>query len=129
MSGGTIVNSTQSTITTKTLDKATLTSGFLTVSQICRSIPGARGNRGMSPSAVTRWIVKGCPGRSGVRVKLPATRVGSRWLIDPTDLDAFFAALAATDTVAPATPQKSRTATQRREASERAARELERRGA
>lgn len=118
-----------STITTKILDKGTLTSGFLTVSQICRSIPGARGNRGMSPSTVTRWILKGCPGRSGVWVKLPATRAGSRWLISPSDLDAFFAALAATDDVAPTTPPQSRTMTQRREASERAARELERRGA
>lgn len=106
------------------------TTMLLTVAQVCELLPGARGNKRVSPSTVTRWILKGCPSRSGVRVKLHAKRVGGRWLIAaPDDLDAFFEALAATDVAAQTTTPQSRTETQRRAASERAARELERRGA
>ena len=103
------------------------TSEWYTVSQVCRRIPGARDNARITPSTVTRWILTGCPGLDGVRIKLNATRVGGRWLIAPDHLDAFFAALGATADAAPA--PKPRTATQRLNASERAARELERRGA
>ena len=102
-------------------------SPLLTIAQVCRRIPGARGASRLNPSTVTRWILTGCPGRAGARIQLPATRVGGRWLIAPDALDAFFAALAAT-AVAPKPPPRTPS---RREgdASARAARELERRGA
>lgn len=67
-------------------------SSLLTVSQVCRRYPG-KGAASISPSTVTRWILRGCPARDGTRVKLTATRAGARWLIDPADLDAFFARL------------------------------------
>jgi hypothetical protein len=100
----------------------------LTVSQVCRRLPGARGARNVTPSTVTRWILAGCPARSGVRVKLAATRAGSRWLIRLADLDAFFAALKgeSSDTP-PAAPPVRATAARRR--AEAAGRELARRGA
>ena len=79
-------------------------SDLLTVSQVCRRLPGARGARNVTPSTVTRWILAGCPARDGTRVKLPATRAGSRWLVRAADLDAFFAALAA-EPVRPAPPR------------------------
>ena len=66
-----------------------------TLTQICADLPGARGAARLSPSSVARWIEPGVKARDGRRVKLPATRCGSRWLVDPADLAAFFAALAA----------------------------------
>jgi len=114
-------------ITITTLDKAMMTAELLTVPQVCRRIPGARGNEGVSPSTITRWILSGCPARNGTRVRLAATRAGSRWLIRAADLDAFFAALAATDPSPP--PPPTRSDTQRLAASARAAAELKRRGA
>jgi hypothetical protein len=100
----------------------------LTVSQICRRFPGARGAKHVTPSTVTRWILTGCPARDGTRVKLVATRCGSRWLIRPTDLDAFFAILAA-DPPTTATPARQRTQTQQHRAAERAGERLKKMGA
>ena len=101
---------------------------LLTIAQVCRRIPGARGAARLNPSTVTRWILTGCPGRAGARIQLPATRVGGRWLIAPDALDAFFAALAAT-AVAPSNPPPRTPPRREGDASARAARELERRGA
>jgi hypothetical protein len=98
---------------------------LLTISQIVARLPGSRGARRVHPATVTRWILTGCPARDGRRVKLAATRAGSRWLVREADLQAFFAALAA-DAVPPTPP---RTCTFRLKSSERAARELERMGA
>ncbi|MFO0822511.1 MAG: hypothetical protein U0792_05225 [Gemmataceae bacterium] len=104
---------------------------MLTISQVCRRIPGARGNDRVTPSTITRWILSGCPARNGVRVKLQATRAGGRWLVGQKSLDAFFLALAATDAVpqSPTIQQKPRSEAQRQAASEAAAKELKRRGA
>lgn len=77
-----------------------LAARLLTVCQVCAKYPGKGGGR-MAPSTVTRWILSGCPDRNGTRVRLRATRVGSRWLVDPDDLTAFFAALAASPSGAP----------------------------
>lgn len=107
-----------------------MTSELMTVSDICSRVPGARGGRRLHPATVTRWIISGCPNRAGTRVRLPATRCGGRWLVNPAHLAEFFLALAATDappTVPPITPKRSEA--QQRNASEAAARELERRGA
>ena len=65
----------------------------LTIAQICDHVPGARGGERIAPSTVTRWIILGVPARDGNRVKLKATRFGSRWLVYQADLDAFLAAL------------------------------------
>lgn len=96
---------------------------YLTVSQICRQFPGARGSRHPSPSTVTRWILLGCPGRDGTRVRLAATRCGGRWLVRPDDLDAFFRALAADPDPSPAVALRS--PARRKRDSAAAARELE----
>lgn len=104
---------------------------LLTVSEVCARVPGVRGNKRISPSTVTRWILTGCPARNGQRVRLRAVRGGARWLVRPADLDAFFAALTATETVpqSPTTQHKSRSEAQRHAASGRAAEELKSRGA
>lgn len=99
---------------------------FLTVSEVCAKLPGCRGARRVCPSTVTRWILNGCPARSGVRVKLAATRCGIRWLVRPEDLDAFFAALAGETAPEPAKP---RPPAARQKAVARAAAQLEAAGA
>lgn len=128
--GGAVVSDTSTSFTTKTLDTAILLAGLMTVSQVCRAIPGARANPSVNPSTVTRWIIAGCPARNGDRIKLKATRCGSRWLIAPADLAAFFEALGnvAPDSAVP-TPRKHRSEGQRESAAARALRELKRRGA
>ncbi len=107
------------TVTTGTLAK-------LTISQVCRTVPGARGADRICPSTVTRWILRGCPARDGTRVRLAATRCGSRWLVDADALEAFFAALSAGHA---GTPPVQQPATTRRRTCARAVNELERRGA
>jgi hypothetical protein len=99
---------------------------YLTVSQVCRRLPGARGARNITPSTVTRWILAGCPARDGTRVRLAATRAGGRWLIRAVDLDLFFDSLSGRN-LAPEQP--SRPSRGRQRPSERAAKELEARGA
>lgn len=101
---------------------------LLTIRQVVARLPGSRGARRVHPATVTRWILFGCPARDGCRVKLAATRAGSRWLVLESDLKAFFDALAADPTATP-TQQPTRTLIARQNASERAARELERMGA
>lgn len=101
-------------------------SGLLTVTQVCNRVPGARGAKRLHPATVTRWILSGCPARDGKRIRLPATRAGSRWLVRPEDLANFFTALAA-ETPAPPLPQQQ--PEKRKLASRRAADELARRGA
>ncbi len=102
---------------------------LLTISQIVARLPGSRGARRIHPATITRWILDGCPSRDGHRVKLVATRAGSRWLVRESDLQAFFDALAADPTANLSSSQSTRTPTARDKASERAARELERMGA
>lgn len=99
---------------------------LLTISQVVSRIPGSRGAKRVHPATVVRWITSGCPARDGNRLKLAATRAGSRWLVRPADLAAFFAALAAEPTPSPAPP---RSPAARARAGERAAAELERMGA
>lgn len=76
----------------------------LTTIQIAKSIPGSRGAERLNPATVTRWILRGCADLSGKNVKLKATRAGNRWLVYQSDLDAFFAALAADPTDGQAVP-------------------------
>ena len=110
-------------------DPPDLPNELLTVGQVCKRLPGARGNCRTSPATVTRWVIAGCPSVAGERVKLRATRAGGRWLIAEGDLQAFFSALAEPGpTTSPAAVAK-RTSDQRGRAARAAARELERRGA
>lgn len=104
---------------------------LLTIAQVSKSLPARTGSKssGLAPSTVVRWVQSGVPARNGERVKLAAVRVGGRWMIRQTDLDAFFEALAATEPTATLPTKKRRTEAQRRRASEAAARELIRRGA
>jgi len=108
-----------------------LTELRLTVSQVCRAYPGCRGKPSLSPSTVTRWILRGCPSLSGERVKLSATRVGGRWLIDPANLQAFFTALGSIRSCCdpPAPSALTGGSRERVAAGKRAADELKRRGA
>ncbi len=106
---------------------------WLTISQIVARLPGSRGARRLHPATVTRWILFGSPARDGCRVKLAATRAGSRWLVRESDLQKFFAALAAdpsgTTASSPTLPLTGNSTSPHRDASERAARELKRMGA
>ncbi|HEV3436965.1 MAG TPA: helix-turn-helix domain-containing protein [Gemmata sp.] len=98
---------------------------LLTISQVCARLPGARGARRVCPSTVTRWILAGCPARDGIRIKLTATRCGSRWLVRPADLDAFFAKLAADPTT---TSPETRSPASRNKAAAKADDELQKMG-
>lgn len=103
---------------------------LLPVSEIVARLPGSRGARRVHPATVTRWIVSGCAARDGTRVWLAATRVGSRWLVRESDLEAFFAALGAGTSTnsTPCTPAV-RTPAARRKAGEAAAAALKKLGA
>ena len=104
------------------------TSRPLTLAEISASIPGSRGARNLSPATLTRWIITGSMSRNGVRVRLTATRAGCRWLVYQTDLDTFFAALAADPAPTP-TPPRTTTPAARAKASAAAGRKLAAMGA
>ena len=100
---------------------------LLTISQIARRLPGSRGADRVHPATITRWILVGCPSRNGARVKLVATRAGTRWLVRESDLQVFFAALGAAPSGA-STPTPRTPAAQNR-AAEKAAEKLKAMGA
>ena len=90
---------------------------LLTISKVAASLPGSRGAKRTHPATIVRWILEGCPARDGRRVKLVATRAGSRWLIQQSDLDTFFAALAADPSpVRIPTPSRSHSTAERADA-------------
>jgi hypothetical protein len=91
-----------------------MSEALLTISQVCSRLPGARGAKRTSPSTIVRWITAGCPGRTGDRVRLRATRAGSRWLVAPADLDAFFESLGADPAATPTPTAPTRTTAQQR---------------
>lgn len=97
----------------------------LTLAEISASLPGARGAKRLSPSTLTRWILTGCPARDGRRVRLKATRCGSRWLVHQTHLDEFFSDLAAEPSPSPTI----RSPAESRRANEAAAQRLDKKGA
>jgi len=99
---------------------------LLSLAQAARRFPPARLGRPVSSSTVWRWCRKGVnvPGVGVVR--LECVRVSGRWLTSVEAISRFVAAQTPTaDNEARPTP---RTPTQRRKASEQAARELERLG-
>jgi hypothetical protein len=85
-----------------------------------------RVNRRVCPSTVVRWVVKGLVSIDGSVVRLPASRVGSRWYVEESELDKFFRRMAApTDTQLVPNP---RTQSRRQSDSQAAVAELEARG-
>lgn len=93
-----------------------------------RRLPGHRDNRSTNPSTIWRWVRTGALAADGRRVRLEAVRLGSRWLTSVEALARFAEALTA-GTAPEALAGRSPTPAARRAASERAGRELERRGA
>jgi hypothetical protein len=103
----------------------------LSLSAAGRMFPAHRGEGTINPSTVFRWVTQGTKTADGRVVKLEAVRVPGRWLTSRSALARFVQALTAgADPAAAAALQPTtRTQTARRKSSERAARELERRGA
>ena len=58
-----------------------------------------------------------------LRVRLPATKIGWRWMVKPADLDEFFKRLSADPSTDPA-PQTGRAETARERAAARAEKKL-----
>lgn len=99
---------------------------LLSLAQAARRFPSYRAGRPVNPSTIWRWC------RQGVRVpgvgvvRLECVRVSGRWLTSEEAISRFVAAQTPpADAEARPTP---RTPPQRRKASERAARELDRIG-
>lgn len=104
--------------------------GGLSLAAAGKLIPGSRGPGSTHPSTLHRWVRKGVRTTDGRVVKLGAVRVGGRWLTSRGAVARFVAAL--TTTANPTTtvaPPATRTPASRGRASDRAARELQRRGA
>jgi hypothetical protein len=97
---------------------------LISLAQAAALFPGHRGARRLHPATLTRWILKGARAVDGRRVQLEALRVGCRWLTSPPALGRFAAALGPADA-----PPPPRSPAARDRASDRAAAELERRGA
>ncbi len=98
----------------------------LSLSQAARRLPSSRGGRPVHSSCVWRWINDGVRLPDGAIVKLEAARLAGRWLTSTPAIERFLARQ--TPTTETASMPVPRTPTQRRKASERAARELERIG-
>lgn len=105
------------------------TGGGLSLSAAGRLFPAHRGEGTVDPSTVFRWVTRGSRTSAGRTVKLEAVRVGSRWLTSRAAVARFVAALtaAAEPPTSPVAPAHSPAAG--RDASARAGRELEKRGA
>jgi hypothetical protein len=100
----------------------------LSLSAAGRLFPAHRGTGTVNPSTVFRWVSKGAKTADGRVVKLEAVRTPGRWLTSRAALARFVAALTTGDPPAPP-PRIPPAPATRRKASDRAARELERRGA
>jgi hypothetical protein len=101
----------------------------LSMAQAARTFPPYRLNKPTSPSTVWRWIAVGVRLPDKSLLKLEAARIGGRWLTSKAALARFIQA----QTPQPASPagrqeRRPRTGGQRRAASEKAGRELERLG-
>jgi hypothetical protein len=104
-----------------------LTETTLSLSQAARRLPPGRGGAPVSLACVLRWVLDGARAPDGNRVRLEAVRIGGRWITSVEALARFAAALTPRlegDT----TTSPLRTSNQRRQAADRADRELERLG-
>jgi len=100
-----------------------LSETVLTLQQACSLYPGQRGAEKKHPRTLTRYILKGCRGVSGARVKLEAIRDGGRFLTSREALNRFHDALNAV-----AEPVKHTSNTARDRQHEQTLKELERLG-
>ena len=58
------------------------------ISYFQNRLPGSRGAARVHGATISRWILKGIESPHG-RIRLAATRAGSRWLIKESDFSAF----------------------------------------
>ncbi len=97
-----------------------------TLTRIARRFPRTRQDKPVTLSCLVRWVLTGVRGPDGQQVYLEAARLAGRWVTTPGAIRRFVAAqtprLDAEEAPTPRSPAR------RRQASERAARELERRG-
>jgi len=98
----------------------------ISLSQAADLLPPGRGGARPTLSCMLRWILKGARSPSGQRVHLEGLRVGGRWITSREALQRFAEALTPQLNGTQAPPPRSDS--KRRQASERAARELERLG-
>ncbi len=94
----------------------------LSLTQAARRIPSNRGGRPVHTSCLLRWVRSGIRLTDGRTIRLEAARLAGRWLTTESAIARFLAAQTPHFETAPAFTL--RTPTQRRRASERAAREL-----
>jgi hypothetical protein len=96
----------------------------------CRLVPPARQGKHTHLSTLLRWIIRGCRGPSGERVRLEAIRLGNRWVTSREALQRFAERLTPRTGVSPTAPPypAPRTPTARQRAADRAGLELERHG-
>jgi hypothetical protein len=95
----------------------------LSLAQAARRLPSARQGRPVSPSCLWRWIARGIILPDGRCVRLEAARLADRWLTSEPAIERFVARQTPqTDTEPMSAP---RAPTQRRRASEQAARQLD----
>ncbi|WP_439621830.1 DUF1580 domain-containing protein [Gemmata sp.] len=95
----------------------------LSLAQAAALIPAHRGNGTANPTSVMRWIVDGARDPNGDTVKLEAGRLGGRWLTSRQALARFMSRLTPTtsDSHEPNNdPPKSRSASTRQKAAEKA---------
>jgi hypothetical protein len=99
---------------------------LLSLAQAARRFPPYRRGRPVNPSTIWRWCRQGVQVPGVGVVKLECVRLSGRWLTSEEAISRFVAAQTpAADTESQPPP---RAPTQRRRASERAARELDRIG-
>jgi len=98
-------------------------SDYLTVREICNRLPGSRGARHLNPATVTRWILSGVSTPSG-RIRLPATRVGSRWLIPEAEFGKFLRTVTEHALPEPAVPTPPITTSESHRRADAASRQL-----
>jgi hypothetical protein len=96
----------------------------VSLSQAARRLPSNRGGRPVHTSCILRWISGGIRLADGRVVRLEAARVAGRWLTSEGALQRFIAAQTPDTSPIPSI----RTPGQRRRASERAARALDKLG-
>ena len=93
------------------------------IAHYCRGLPGSRGAARMHPATMTRWILMGISTPMG-RIRLPAIRAGSRWLVRDDDFRQFMQDLTTSALPAPIQDSRLTRPTPENRAAEAAARAL-----
>lgn len=100
-----------------------LSEKLVSLSQAAARLPGTRPDRPVHPSTILRWILRGCRGADGRRVRLEGARLGTRWATSVEALGRFVASLTPTPSPTP----MPRSPAARARASAAASAELDRR--